>query len=174
MEVSQFEIIINVLFSSFRFIWIPMLWVYGHYKYFNSFSAGTVFIRQNLTSTDVRFWCIKTVPALKGLKHTQPQKAHLGDIFCMLFADKVHAITHHNRIEVSSAIIRMYPCHEYVRSHLCLPRDLGLHVGDTCMTHIAIKYCVTFAFSNLVRLMNVPIYSRPFLNICVPGIYDGI
>ena len=25
-----------------------MLVVYGHYKYFNSFSAGTVFIRQNL------------------------------------------------------------------------------------------------------------------------------
>ena len=44
-----------------------MLWVYGHYKYFNSFSAGTVFIRQNLTSVDVRFWRIKTVPALKGL-----------------------------------------------------------------------------------------------------------
>ena len=33
---------------------------------FNSFSAGIVFIRQNLTSTDVRFWRIKTVPALKG------------------------------------------------------------------------------------------------------------
>ena len=46
-----------------------MLWVYGHYRYyFNSFSAGTVFIRQNLTSTDVRFWRIKTVPALKGLR----------------------------------------------------------------------------------------------------------
>ena len=44
----QFEIIINVLVSSFWFIWIPMLWVY-------------------LTSTDVRFWRIKTVPALKGL-----------------------------------------------------------------------------------------------------------
>ena len=27
-----------------------MLWVYGHYKYFNSVSAETVFIRQNLTS----------------------------------------------------------------------------------------------------------------------------
>ena len=27
-----------------------MLWVHGHYKYFNSFSAGTVFIRHNLTS----------------------------------------------------------------------------------------------------------------------------
>ena len=25
----QFEIIINALISSFRFIWIPMLWVYG-------------------------------------------------------------------------------------------------------------------------------------------------
>ena len=40
-----------------------MLWVCGHYKNFNSFSA--VLIRQNLTSTDVRSWRIKTVPALK-------------------------------------------------------------------------------------------------------------
>ena len=29
----QFEIIINVFVSSFWFIWIPMLWVYGLYKY---------------------------------------------------------------------------------------------------------------------------------------------
>ena len=28
----QFEITINGLVSSFWFIWIPMLWVYGHYK----------------------------------------------------------------------------------------------------------------------------------------------
>ena len=27
----QFKITINILVSSFRFIWIPMLWVYGHY-----------------------------------------------------------------------------------------------------------------------------------------------
>ena len=63
----QFEIIINVLVSPFSLVLIPMLWVYSHYKYFNSFSAGTVFIRQNLTSTGVRFRRIKTVPALKGL-----------------------------------------------------------------------------------------------------------
>ena len=30
-----------------------MLWVYDNYKHFNSFSAGNVFICQNLTSTDV-------------------------------------------------------------------------------------------------------------------------
>ena len=35
---------------------------------FNSFSAGIVFIRQNLMSLDVRFLCIRTVPMLKGLK----------------------------------------------------------------------------------------------------------
>ena len=51
----RFEIIMNVLVSSYRFILIPMLWVYDHYKGFNSFSAGTVFMRQNLTSIDVRF-----------------------------------------------------------------------------------------------------------------------
>ena len=60
---SYFEIIINVLILvlvSFIFIWIPI-------KYFNYFSAGTVIARQNLTSVDVRFWRVKTVPAMKGL-----------------------------------------------------------------------------------------------------------
>ena len=73
----KFEITINVLFSSFWFIWIPMSWVYGRQKYVHAFSTGTVFIRQNLTSTDVKFWRIKTVPALKGLKLTsniKPQR----------------------------------------------------------------------------------------------------
>ena len=37
------------------------------HTFFNSFSAGTVLIRQNLTSTDVRFWRLNTVPSLKGL-----------------------------------------------------------------------------------------------------------
>ena len=49
-------IIINVLVSPFWFAWIPMICVCGHYKYFNSYSAGIDFRRQNLTSTDVRFW----------------------------------------------------------------------------------------------------------------------
>ena len=44
----RFEIIVNILVSSLRFIKIHMLWVYGHYKCFNSFSAGTGFIRQNV------------------------------------------------------------------------------------------------------------------------------
>ena len=54
MEIKgffQFEIIINVLVSFFRFIWIPMLYVYGHYKYYYSYIAGNDFRRQNLTPT---------------------------------------------------------------------------------------------------------------------------
>ena len=57
--LNQFEIIINVSVSSFWFIWIPMLWVYGHYKYLYSYSAGIYFSRHNLTSTDVRLWRLK-------------------------------------------------------------------------------------------------------------------
>ena len=34
---------LNVLISSIWFIWIPMLWVHSHYKYFISFSAGIIF-----------------------------------------------------------------------------------------------------------------------------------
>ena len=36
-------------------------------QHFNPFNAGIVFIRQNLTSVYVRFWRIKTIPALKEL-----------------------------------------------------------------------------------------------------------
>ena len=44
----QFESIITVSVSSFRFIWIPMLWVYGQI-------------------INLRIWRIKPVSALKGL-----------------------------------------------------------------------------------------------------------
>ena len=44
-----------------------MLWVYAHYKYVYTYSAGG-FSRQNLTSTDVRFWRLKSIQALQGLK----------------------------------------------------------------------------------------------------------
>ena len=54
----QFEITINVLVSSFCFSWILMLWVYVRWNFFNSFSAGAVFM-SNLTSTDNKFWRIK-------------------------------------------------------------------------------------------------------------------
>ena len=70
----QLEIIINVLVSTSRCILILMLWVYGHYEYFNSFSVRTVFIRQNMTSIsiDVRFWRIKSAPLLKRFKFLSP------------------------------------------------------------------------------------------------------
>ena len=60
-SIFQLESIINVLVSYFDFIWIHMLWVYGHYKYIKD-----RLFRQNLTSTDVRFWRIKTVPRWNG------------------------------------------------------------------------------------------------------------
>ena len=36
--------------------------VYVHYKYFYSYSAGIDFSRQNLTSTGVRLWRLKSYP----------------------------------------------------------------------------------------------------------------
>ena len=44
----QFEVSINVSVSSYRFIWIPMLWDYGHYKYFTFSVRGS--------SLDVGIW----------------------------------------------------------------------------------------------------------------------
>ena len=51
---------VMVLVSSFRFFWIPMLWVFDHYKCFIFSVWGS--------TIDVRIWRLKTVPALKGLK----------------------------------------------------------------------------------------------------------
>ena len=65
--VFHFEIIINVLVRSFWLIWVPVLYVYNHFKYFDSYSVGIFFSRQNLTSTDVRFWRLKSILALYGL-----------------------------------------------------------------------------------------------------------
>ena len=69
-----------------------MLWVYGHSKYFNYFSTGTVFKRQNLTSTYVRCWRIKTVPALKGLIYLEgncyfSSNTNVWTKFCDFFGD---------------------------------------------------------------------------------------
>ena len=43
--------------------------LYKIFQRFNSFSAGIVFIRQNLTSVDVRFCRIKKIPALQKSKY---------------------------------------------------------------------------------------------------------
>ena len=59
---QRIEIIMNVLVRSFRFIWIPMVSVYDHYKYFNYSSAWIDFRRQILTS--------KVGPELKRLRGT--------------------------------------------------------------------------------------------------------
>ena len=51
---KKFEFIINDLVSSSRFIWIPILWVYGHSNFFKSFSVGIVFIGH--TSESDVYW----------------------------------------------------------------------------------------------------------------------
>ena len=58
-----------------------MLCVYDHLKYFHFFSAGTIFIRQNLTSTGGRFsrLGLKTVSALKGLNDNEIEQIFVID-----------------------------------------------------------------------------------------------
>ena len=64
---------LNVLVTSSRFIWIPMSWVNYHYDVYTSLSAGTDY----LTSMDVRFWRIKTVPTLKELTPHVPPPGYI-------------------------------------------------------------------------------------------------
>ena len=63
----QFEIIINVSVGSFRFIWIPMLWVYSHYTYFTLSVRGSNLDARIWRLFDVRFRHPKTILMLKGL-----------------------------------------------------------------------------------------------------------
>ena len=51
----DWEIIINVSINSFYFIWILMLWVYGHYKYFNFSVQGSLLYvcRQQTSDSDL-------------------------------------------------------------------------------------------------------------------------
>ena len=55
----QFEIIINVLVGSYYFIWIAVLWVYGHYNFLILSARGS--------TSDVRIWRVMSLPELKGL-----------------------------------------------------------------------------------------------------------
>ena len=74
----QVEInIIYVFFSSFCFVWIP-LWVYYRYTFCNSFSAGIVFRRKNLTSTDVKCWPTHIIIGPKSV--TQGHQHHACQI----------------------------------------------------------------------------------------------
>ena len=54
----QLEIIISFLVDSFCFLLIPIMWVYGHCKY--------VILPVWGSTLDVRFWRLKSAPALKG------------------------------------------------------------------------------------------------------------
>ena len=47
--------------KTLHFIWIPLLWVYSHYKYL------TLSVNIRICQLDVTFWRLKSVPALKGL-----------------------------------------------------------------------------------------------------------
>ena len=62
-RVFSIEIIINVLVSSLWLICICS-WPMAIRNIFASYIAGIDFRRQNLTSTDVRFWRLKSIPAL--------------------------------------------------------------------------------------------------------------
>ena len=66
----QFESIINVLVSSFCFIWIPMLGVYGHYKYFTLSVRGS--------TLDVRIWRGRQILTSKFNPHAERDKVTTG------------------------------------------------------------------------------------------------
>ena len=68
----QLKIIRNVFVSAFWFIWIPMLWVYGRYKYVYCYSAGMGGGPRVVVSTAAFHARVRgSVPGLGGLKETK-------------------------------------------------------------------------------------------------------
>ena len=71
-----------------------MLWVYGNYKYFNSFIVGTVFACQNLTSKDpftandgyIRFHpFLPIISLLLRTKCVVQRYTNVIQMFCVIF-----------------------------------------------------------------------------------------
>ena len=77
----KFEITINFLVSYFWLILIPMLWAYGHYKYFNSFIVVTVFKCQNLERQILTY---KDGPRAERVKCVTAVPFNLGGLFTRL------------------------------------------------------------------------------------------
>ena len=80
----QFEIIINVFVSSFRFIWIPILWFYDYYKYFYSFSAHNFLTYIYGPRTERFKTCIMTVSHNKGIQINRVKLKELTETFMMI------------------------------------------------------------------------------------------
>ena len=105
----QFETIINVLVSSLRFIWVPMLWVYDHYKCLILLVRGftldfriwrlkasdSAYRRQHLTFIDVRLWRLKSTLTFQGLSLSSHAK-RLSEV------DKMSAMDYYSRWQIST------------------------------------------------------------------------
>ena len=74
----HFEIAINILVSSFRFISIPTLWVYGHYTFL------IISVRRPSVDVKIGRLCLKTFPTLKGLMITTIP-ANTKHSFCITY-----------------------------------------------------------------------------------------
>ena len=85
-----------------------MWWAYGH---FISVSAGTDFRHQNLTSLDVRFWRLKTVPEPKGLS---PGCGYLQPEGCCESGQSKHNVGQGNFLHNFSAGVGSVSC---IRAH---------------------------------------------------------
>ena len=132
-----------------------MLWIFGHYKYFYSHSVGIHFRRQNLISTDVRFWRIKTVPALQGLKW-------LREIFIFFRFKKQHFY------QLSKKPKKTKPT-------MCTPKvwlNVGTELGQRCADNRCYRE-ITQSLSSHPQLPSVPVELplAPWsMTVCMCGI----
>ena len=62
-----------------------MLWVYGNYKYLNSFSAGTMFIRQDFYRRQILTYKESSCAEKVNILHICKKKIHPGWIVTIIY-----------------------------------------------------------------------------------------
>ena len=127
---SYFDIIINVLVSFFCFIWINVLWVYGHCT-----TCSSVYY-----SFCAKFWRPKRVPALKGL------------------INRTKYMTNRQKIRISTASYNGGQLNQYLRQYKTL-NQCRSNVGPPSYT-LRQHQTDTGTTSHLLLMWDSPLLTR--------------
>ena len=134
----QFEIIINVLASSVRFVWIPMLWVYDHYKYFR---ARIEFRHQNLTSAQEMVKRCLIWASMQNLKGIVPRVECLSDNLAANRVLKRHLLWVFNQQEhltINSYIWNTHQCAAFTLYYIHANNRILIHCVLTVNTNYSV------------------------------------
>ena len=130
-----------------------MLWVYDQYNYSYSYSAVVDFRRRNLTSTDVRFWQLNSIPFPRAIRVkvyllSRYRKCHLIPLVLQMYARDNNFFFLQRSLQILSFKIGLYigsvlPC-KWVKKTFWLCRTVFLCGGPRNWEIMDINYCTQY------------------------------